>query len=93
LIILYHFRWLGNLNELETYIKNIRDIAERIYGAKVEDVLIPPDGWNFVIIYKATDLDKIIEIHRTYQAEYGPSKALLFKIELMYTPRELGMVK
>lgn len=93
LLILYYFKWLGNLNELKEYIEHLKRITGKIEGVKIDEILMPSNGWNFIIAYKATDLDTVIEVHKEYQIRYGPSKALLYKIELMYTPQELGIIK
>ena len=68
-------------------------ICEESEGLGFKGLFMPAtSGWNFVVLLEAISFDKAMEAYKTYNKKYGPHPKLpLQKVELLYTPQEVGM--
>jgi len=92
LLFLYYFRWVGTPEELKEYLGRSKSVIDRVEGVDFKGVFVPSSEWSFVALMEAVSLEKVLEAWRTYIKKYGPHpKVPLAKIELLFTPEELGM--
>ena len=91
MLFLYYFNWAGTPEELREYAGQMKTIIKGIEGVEFSGLFIPTSEWHYVLIMKATNYEKALQVMKTYVQKFGWSRASLAKAELLHTFEELGL--
>ena len=92
MLFLYYFRWVGTPEELKEYGERSKSVIDGVEGVDLKGVFVPSSECSAVAVMEAVSLEKVLEAWRAYIKKYGPHpKEPLAKIELLFTPEEVGM--
>jgi hypothetical protein len=69
----------------------MRSIINETEGVEFSGLFIPTSEWHYVLVMKATNYEKSLQVMKTYIKKYGWSKTSLAKAELFHTFEELGL--
>jgi hypothetical protein len=91
LLFLYYFNWAGTPEERKEFTERMKNIIKGIEGAEFTGLFIPTSEWHYVLVMKATNYEKSLQVMKTYIAKFGWAKTSLAKAELFHTFDELGL--
>ena len=91
MLFLYYFNWAGTSEEFREFAGRMRSIINETEGVEFSGLFIPTSEWHYVLVMKATNYEKSLQVMKTYIKKYGWSKTSLAKAELFHTFEELGL--
>ncbi len=91
MLFLYYFNWAGTAEELREFAGRIKAIIKGIEGVEFSGLFMPTSEWNYVLVLKATNYEKTLQVMKTHIQKFGWGKASLGKVELFHTFEELGL--
>ena len=91
MLMLYYFNWAGTSEEFREFAGRLKSIIKGTEGVEFSGLFIPTSEWHYVLVIKATNYEKALQVMKTYIEKFGWSKAPLSKAELFHTFEELGL--
>jgi len=91
MLMLYYFNWAGAPEELREFAERMKNIIKGTEGVEFNGLFIPTSEWNYVLVMKATNYEKSLQVMKTYIEKFGWAKTPLAKAELFHTFEELGL--
>ncbi len=91
MLFLYYFNWAGTSDEFREFVVQIKSIIKVTEGVEFRGLFIPTSEWNYVLVMKATNYEKSLQVMKTYIEKFGWAKASLAKAEVFHTFEELGL--
>jgi hypothetical protein len=91
LLTLYYFNWAGTSEELREFVERMKSIIDGTEGAEFNGIFIPTSEWHYVLVMKATNYEKILQVMKKYIEKFGWAKTSLAKAELLHTFEDLGL--
>jgi hypothetical protein len=91
LLMLYYFNWAGTSEELREFAGRIKSIISGIEGVEFSGLFIPTSEWHYVLVIKATNYEKSLQVMKTYIEKFGWLKTSLAKAEVFHTFEDLGL--
>jgi hypothetical protein len=91
LLTLYYFNWGGTSEELREFAMRMKSIINGIEGVEFSGLFVPTSEWHYVLVMKATNYEKILQVMKTYIEKFGWAKTSLAKAELFHTFEDLGL--
>jgi len=91
LLTLYYFNWAGTTEELKEFADRMKSIISETEGVEFSGLFIPTSEWHYVLVMKATDYAKTLQVMKTYIEKFGWAKTSLAKAELLHTFEDLGL--
>ena len=91
MLMLYYFNWAGTPEELKEFTERMKSIIKGTEGVEYNGLFIPTSEWHYVLVMKATNYEKSLQVMKTYIAKFGWAKTSLAKAELFHTFEELGL--
>ncbi len=90
MLMLYYFNWAGTSEELREFAGRMRSIIDGIEGVEFSGLFIPTSEWHYVLVMKATNYEKSLQVMKTYIEKFGWAKTSLAKAEILHTFEDLG---
>jgi hypothetical protein len=90
-LTLYYFNWEGTSEELREFAGRMKSIIDGIEDVEFSGLFIPTSEWHYVLVMKATNYEKILQVMKTYIEKFGWAKTSLAKAELFHTFEDLGL--
>ena len=91
MLTLYYFNWAGTSEELREFVGRMKSIIDGTDGVEFNGLFIPTSEWHYVLIMKANNYDRMLQVMRKYIEKFGWAKTSLAKAELFHTFEELGL--
>ncbi len=91
MLTLYYFNWSGTSEELKEFIGRMKSIIDGTEGVELSGLFVPTSEWHYVLVMRATDYGKTLQVMKTYIEKFGWAKTSLAKAELFHTFEELGL--
>ena len=91
MLMLYYFNWAGTPEELREFAGRMKSIIDGTEGVEFSGLFIPTSEWHYVLVMKATNYDKSLQVMKTYIKKFGWAKTSLAKAELFHTFEDLGL--
>jgi len=91
LLTLYYFNWAGTSEELKEFAERMKSIIDGTEGVEFSGLFIPTSEWHYVLVMKATNYEKSLQVMKTYIEKFGWAKTSLAKAELFHTFEDLGL--
>ncbi len=91
MLTLYYFNWAGTPEELREFADRMKKIIDEINGVEFSGLFVPTSEWHYVLVMKAADYGKTLQVMKTYIEKFGWAKTSLAKAELLHTFEELGL--
>ncbi len=91
MLFLYYFNWSGTSEELREFAERMKSIITGTEGVEFSGIFIPTSEWHYVLVVKATNYEKSLQVMKTYIEKFGWSKTSLAKAELFHTFEDLGL--
>jgi hypothetical protein len=91
LLMLYYFNWAGTSEELREFAGRMKSIIDGTEGVEFSGLFIPTSEWHYVLVMKATNYEKSLQVMKTYIEKFGWAKTSLAKAELFHTFEDLGL--
>ncbi len=91
MLTLYYFNWSGTSEELKEFVGRMKSIIEGTEGVEFNGLYIPTSEWHYVLVMKAIDYTKTLQVMKTYIEKFGWAKTSLAKAELLHTFEDLGL--
>jgi hypothetical protein len=88
---LYYFNWAGTREELREFAGRIKSIIDGTEGVEFSGLFVPTSEWHYVLVMKATNYEKVLQVMKTYIGKFGWAKTSLAKAELLHTFEDLGL--
>jgi hypothetical protein len=89
--MLYYFNWAGTPEELREFAGRMKSIIDGTEGVEFNGLFIPTSEWHYVLVMKATNYEKSLQVMKTYIEKFGWAKTSLAKAELFHTFEDLGL--
>jgi hypothetical protein len=89
--MLYYFNWAGTSEELREFAGRMKSIIDGTEGVEFSGLFIPTSEWHYVLVMKATNYEKSLQVMKTYIEKFGWAKTSLAKAELFHTFEDLGL--
>jgi hypothetical protein len=90
LLFLYYFNWAGTSEEFREFAGRMKTIIGETEGVEFSGLFIPTSEWHYVLVMKATNYEKSLQVMKTYIEKFGWSKTSLSKVELFHAFEDLG---
>ncbi len=90
MLMLYYFNWAGTSEELREFAGRMRSIIDGTEGVEFSGLFIPTSEWHYVLVMKATNYEKSLQVMKTYIEKFGWAKTSLAKAEILHTFEDLG---
>jgi hypothetical protein len=90
-LTLYYFNWAGTSEELREFAGRMKSIIDGTEGVEFSGLFIPTSEWHYVLVMKATNYEKSLQVMKTYIEKFGWAKTSLAKAELFHTFEDLGL--
>ena len=91
MLFLYYFNWAGTPEEFRQFAKRMKSIIKGTEGVEFNGFFIPTSEWHYVLVMKATNYEKSLQVMKTYIEKFGWAKTSLAKAELLHTFGDLGL--
>jgi len=91
LLFLYYFNWAGTSEELKEFSGRMKDIIKGTEGVEFNGLFMPTSEWHYVLVMKATNYEKSLQVMKKYIEKFGWAKTSLSKAELFHTFEDLGL--
>jgi hypothetical protein len=91
LLMLYYFNWAGTSEELREFAGRMKSVIDGTEGVEFSGLFIPTSEWHYVLVMKATNYEKSLQVMKTYIEKFGWAKTSLAKAELFHTFEDLGL--
>lgn len=91
MLTLYYFNWAGTSEELKEFAERMKSIIDGTEGVEFSGLFIPTSEWHYVLVMKATNYEKSLQVMKTYIEKFGWAKTSLAKAELFHTFEDLGL--
>ena len=91
MLFLYYFNWSGTSEEFTEFTARMKSIIKETEGVEFSGIFIPTSEWHYVLVIKATNYEKTLQVMKTYIEKFGWSKTSLSKVELFHTFEDLGL--
>jgi hypothetical protein len=91
LLTLYYFNWAGAPEEFREFAARIKSIIKGTEGVEFNGLFTPTSEWHYVLVMKATNYEKSLQVMKTYIEKFGWPKTSLAKVELFHTFEDLGL--
>ena len=91
MLMLYYFNWAGTSEELREFAGRMKNIIKETEGVELSGLFIPTSEWHYVLVMKATNYEKSLQVMKTYIKKFGWAKTSLAKAELLHTFEDLGL--
>ena len=91
MLTLYYFNWAGTSEEFKEFAGRMKSIIKGIKGVEFGGFFIPTSEWHYVLVMKATNYEKSLQVMKTYIEKFGWLKTSLAKAELFHTFEDLGL--
>ena len=91
MLFLYYFNWAGTSEEFKEFAGRMKSIIKETEGVEFNGFFIPISEWHYVLVIKATNYEKTLQVMKTYIEKFGWAKTSLAKAELFHTFEELGL--
>ena len=91
MLFLYYFNWAGTSEEFREFAGRMKSIIKGTEGAEFIGLFIPTSEWNYVLVMKATNYERSLQVMKTYIEKFGWAKTSLSKAELFHTFEDLGL--
>ncbi len=91
MLTLYYFNWSGTSEELKEFAGRMKSIIDETEGVEFSGLFIPTSEWHYVLVMKATDYAKTLQVMKMYIEKFGWAKTALAKAELLHTFEDLGL--
>ena len=91
MLTLYYFNWAGTSEEFKEFAGRMKSIIKGIKGVEFGGFFIPTSEWHYVLIMKAANYEKSLQVMKTYIEKFGWLKTSLAKAELFHTFEDLGL--
>jgi hypothetical protein len=88
---LYYFNWSGTSEEFREFSGRMKSIIDGTEGVEFSGLFIPTSEWHYVLVMKAANYEKSLQVMKAYIEKFGWSKTSLAKAELLHTFEELGL--
>ena len=88
---LYYFNWAGTAEEFSEFVARMKSIIKGTEGVELNGIFTPTSEWNYVLVMKATNYEKSLQVMKTYIEKFGWAKTSLAKAEVFHTFEELGL--
>jgi len=69
----------------------MKSIIKGTEGVEFNGFFIPTSEWHYVLVMKATNYEKSLQVMKTYIEKFGWAKTSLAKAELLHTFGDLGL--
>ena len=91
MLTLYYFNWAGTSEELKEFAGRMTNIIKGTEGVEFSGFFVPTSEWHYVLVMKATNYEKSLQVMKKYIEKFGWSKIPLSKAELFHTFEDLGL--
>jgi hypothetical protein len=91
LLFLYYFNWAGTTEEFREFAGRMKSIIAEMEGVEFSGLFIPTSEWHYVLVLKATNYEKTLQVMKAYIKKFGWAKTSLAKAEVLHTFEELGL--
>jgi hypothetical protein len=91
LLFLYYFNWAGTPEEFKEFGGRMKKIIKGTEGVEFNGIFIPTSEWHYVLIMKATNYEKTVQVMKTYIQKFGWAKTSLAKAEIFHSFEDLGL--
>ena len=91
MLTLFYFNWAGTSEEFREFAGRMKSIIGGTEGVEFSGIFIPTSEWHYVLVMKATNYEKSLQVMKTYIEKFGWLKTSLGKVELFHTFEDLGL--
>jgi hypothetical protein len=91
LFVLFYFNWGGTSEELREFAGRMKTVIGGIDGIEFTGIFVPTSEWHYVLVMKAVNYEKSVQVMKIYIEKYGWAKTSLAKAELLHTFEDLGL--
>ena len=91
MLFLYYFNWAGTSEEFKEFAERMKSIIKGIEGIEFNGLFIPTSEWHYVLVMKAANYEKSLQVMKTYIEKFGWAKTSSAKAELLHTFEDLGL--
>ncbi len=91
MLFLYYFNWAGTSKKFREFAGRMKSIIGETDGVEFSGLFTPTSEWNYVLVMKATNYEKSLQVMKTYIEKFGWAKTSLAKAEVFHTFAELGL--
>ena len=91
MLFLYYFNWAGTSEEFSEFAGRMKSMISGSEGVEFSGLFIPTSEWHYVLVMKAANYEKSLQVMKTYVEKFGWAKTSLSKVELFHTFEDLGL--
>ena len=91
MLFLYYFNWAGTSEEFKEFAGRMKTIINGTEGVEFNGIFIPTSEWHYVLVMKATNYEKTLQVMKIYIEKFGWAQTSLSKVELFHTFADLGL--
>ncbi len=91
MLLLYYFNWAGTSEELKEFAGRMKNLMDDAKSVEFGGLFIPTSEWHYVLVMKAADYGKTLQVMKKYIEKFGWAKTSLAKAELLHTFEDLGL--
>ncbi len=91
MLLLYYFNWAGTSEELREFADRMKEIIHGTEEVEFTGLFVPTSEWHYVMVMKAPEYGKTLQVMKTYIEKFGWAKTSLAKAEILHTFEDLGL--